>query len=62
LYGCDTWCVTVKEEQWLFQRRVLRNLFGPNRDRLIGDWTKLWVGPVACVGEKRNIQGFGGEV
>jgi len=52
LYGCETWYVTVKEEQrlWVFQRKVLRKICGPNRDRLTGDWRKLWVVPVACMG------------
>jgi hypothetical protein len=52
LYGCETWYVTVKEEQrlWVFQRKILRKISGSNRDRLTGDWKKLWVGSVACMG------------
>jgi hypothetical protein len=26
----------------VFKRRVLRKIFGPNRDRLTGDWRKLY--------------------
>ena len=39
VYGCETWYVTVKDEQRLcvFQKKVLRKICGPNRDRLTGD-------------------------
>jgi len=51
VYGCETWYVTVKDEQRLcvFQKKVLKKICGPNRDRLTGDWKKLWVGPVTCM-------------
>jgi hypothetical protein len=34
LYGCETWSLTVREEQQLrvFENRVLRRIFGPKRD------------------------------
>jgi hypothetical protein len=34
LYGCETWSLTLMEEQGLrvFENRVLRRLFGPKRD------------------------------
>jgi hypothetical protein len=34
LYGCETWCLTLREEQRLrvFENRVLRRIFGPKRD------------------------------
>jgi hypothetical protein len=34
LYGCETWSVTLGEEQRLmvFENRVLRRIFGPKRD------------------------------
>jgi hypothetical protein len=34
LYGCETWSLTVREEHKLrvFENRVLRRIFGPNRD------------------------------
>jgi hypothetical protein len=43
LYGCETWCLTLKEEQRLrvFENRVLRKIFGFKRDKLMGDWRKL---------------------
>jgi hypothetical protein len=34
LYGCETWSLTLREEQRLrvFEKRVLRRIFGPKRD------------------------------
>jgi hypothetical protein len=33
-YGCQTWSVTLRQGQRLrvFEHRVLRRIFGPNRD------------------------------
>jgi hypothetical protein len=38
LYGCETWSVTLREEHRLrvFENRVLRRIFGPKRDEVIG--------------------------
>jgi hypothetical protein len=38
LYGCETWCLTLKEEHRLrvFENRVLRRIFGPKRDEVTG--------------------------
>jgi hypothetical protein len=43
LYGCETWSLTLREEHRLkvFENRVLRRLFGPKRDEVIGEWRKL---------------------
>jgi len=43
LYGCETWSVTVREERRLrvFKNKVLRKIFGPNRDEVTGEWRKL---------------------
>jgi hypothetical protein len=43
LYGCETWSLTVREEHKLrvFENRVLRRIFGPERDGVTGRWTKL---------------------
>jgi hypothetical protein len=43
LYGCETWSLTVREENKLrvFENRVLRRIFGPKRDRVRGVWRKL---------------------
>jgi len=43
LYGCETWSLTLREEGRLrvFENRVLRRVFGPNRDEVTGEWRKL---------------------
>jgi hypothetical protein len=42
LYGCETWSVTLKEEQRLrvYEHGVLR-IFGPRRDEVTGEWRTL---------------------
>jgi hypothetical protein len=35
-YGCETWSLTLREEQ-----RVLRRIFGLKRDEVTGGWKKL---------------------
>jgi hypothetical protein len=42
LYGCETWCLTVREELKLrvFENRVLRRIFGPKRGGVTGGWRK----------------------
>jgi hypothetical protein len=43
LYGCETWPLTLREEQRLrvFENRGLRRIFGPKRDEATGDWRRL---------------------
>jgi hypothetical protein len=43
LYGCETWSLTLKEERRLrvFENRVLRRIFGPKRDEVTGELSKL---------------------
>jgi hypothetical protein len=43
LYGCGTWSLTLREEHRLrvFENRVLRKIFGPKKDEVIGGWRKL---------------------
>ena len=43
LYGFETSSLTLKEEPRprLFENRVLRKIFGPNRDVVTGEWGKL---------------------
>jgi hypothetical protein len=38
LYGCETWTLTLREEHRLrvFENRVLRRIFGPKRDEVMG--------------------------
>jgi hypothetical protein len=43
LYGCETSSVTLVEEHRLrvFEKRVLRRIFGLKRDEVTGWWRKL---------------------
>jgi hypothetical protein len=43
LYGCETWSLTLKDEQRLkvFENRVLRRIFGPKKDEATGEWRRL---------------------
>jgi hypothetical protein len=44
LYGCETWSLTVREKHKLrvFENRVLRKIFGPKGDGVMGGWRKLY--------------------
>jgi hypothetical protein len=39
LHGCETWFLTLREEHRLrvFENRVLRRMFGPKVDEVMGD-------------------------
>jgi hypothetical protein len=43
LYGYETWSFTWREERRprVFDNRVLRRIFEPKRDEVIGEWRKL---------------------
>jgi hypothetical protein len=43
LYGCETSSLKLREEHRLrmFENRVLRRIFGPERDEVTGGWRKL---------------------
>jgi hypothetical protein len=43
LYGCEIWSLTLREEHKLrvSENRVLRRIFGPNRDEETGEWRKF---------------------
>jgi len=43
LYECETWSVTLREEHGLrvFENRFLREIFGPNREKVKEDWRRL---------------------
>jgi hypothetical protein len=43
LYGCETWSLTLREEHTLrvFENRVLRRIFGPKRDEVMGEWRNM---------------------
>jgi len=40
VYGCEIWHVIMRREQTLriFEYRVLRKIFGPKREKVIGDY------------------------
>jgi hypothetical protein len=42
-YGCETWSLTLREEQGLrvLENRALRRIFRPKRDEVIGGERKL---------------------
>jgi hypothetical protein len=44
LYGCEKQSLPVREEHRLrvFENRVLRRIFGPKRDGVMGGWRKLY--------------------
>jgi len=43
-YGCETWFLTLREEHRLrvFENRVLRRIFGPEREKVAGSWRRLY--------------------
>jgi len=43
LYGCETRSLTLQEERKLrvFENMVLRGIFGPRRDDVMGEWRRL---------------------
>jgi len=43
LYGCETWCLTFREEHrtWAYGNRVLRKIFGTKREEVTGEWRRL---------------------
>jgi hypothetical protein len=45
LYGCETWSLTLRENCRfrVLEKRVLRRLFGPKRDKVTGKWRKLHI-------------------
>jgi len=43
VYGCEMWSLTLMEErrQRVFENRVVRRIFGPERDEVRGEWSSL---------------------
>jgi hypothetical protein len=43
LYGREAWSLILRVNRRLrmFENRVLRKIFGPNRDEVTGEWRKL---------------------
>jgi len=44
LYGCGIWSLTLQEERKLrvFENMVLRRIFRPRRDEVMGEWRRLF--------------------
>jgi len=44
LCECETWSLTLRKQRSLrvFENKVLRRIFGPNRDEITGEWRKLY--------------------
>jgi len=43
LCGCEAWSLTLREERKprVFENMMLRRIFGPRRDGVMGEWRKL---------------------
>jgi len=43
LYECETWSVTLREEQKprVFENMVLKKIFRPKRGEVTGEWRRL---------------------
>ena len=45
LYVCETWSLTLREEHRLdlrvFENKVLRKIFGAERDEITAEWKKV---------------------
>jgi hypothetical protein len=43
LYGCETWSLILREKRRLrvLENMVLRRIFGPKREEVIGEWREL---------------------
>jgi hypothetical protein len=41
---CETWSLTLRKEYRLrmIENRMLRRIFGPKRDKMTGEWRKLY--------------------
>jgi hypothetical protein len=58
LYGCETRSLTLREEhrQRVFENRVLRRIFEPERDEVMGEWRKLHSGELHNLYSSRDIR------
>jgi hypothetical protein len=59
LYECDTWSQSLREERRLrvFENRVLKSVFGPRRDEVMGHGTKLHSGELHNLYSSPDILG-----
>jgi hypothetical protein len=63
-YGCETWPLTLREEHRLslFENRVLRRIFGHNKDELTGKWRRLHNEKLYYPGDQIKKNETGGDV
>jgi hypothetical protein len=54
LYGCETWSLTLREEQTESENGVLRRIIGPKRDEILG-FRKLHNGELQNLHSLSNI-------
>jgi hypothetical protein len=57
VYGCETWSVTLREKRRLkmFENGVLRKIFRPKRDEVIGEYRGLRYKEVNDLYSSQNI-------
>jgi len=57
--GCETWSVTRREGRRLrvFENRVLRKIFGPERDKVTGEWRRLHNEELNCT-PRQKLRGW----
>jgi hypothetical protein len=57
LYGCGTWSLKLREERRLrvFEKRVVRRIFGPKKDDVKREWRKLHSGELSDLYSSPNI-------
>jgi hypothetical protein len=57
LYGCETWSLTLRKKHRLrmLDNRMLRKIFGPNRDDVTGDLRRLQYEELNDLYSSRNI-------
>ena len=57
LYGCETWSLTLREEHRLrmFEKKVLRKIFGAKKDEITGEWRKLHNAELHALYSSSNI-------
>jgi len=43
LYGCEAWSLILRDgyRPRVFEKRVLRRIYGPRRDEMTGEWRRL---------------------
>jgi hypothetical protein len=57
LYGCETWSLTLREENRLrvLENRVLRKIFEPKRHEVIREWRRINNGELHGLYSSPNI-------